>query len=141
MDSPEIPIVHKIKDRENSCPFGWKCEQCALYRPMYKTDDKGNFVAAEYDCQINNLALLMSETKNRMVGVQKATEQSRNESASERHTILSLLYGVLKGEAPVQLPEFSDEPQEASGRSAGRIPYANSEPGGVSQGRGGGNQR
>lgn len=72
-----MEVKHKVKDRENGCPFGHTCDSCNLYVPLYKTDEKGK-VTAEYDCQINNLAVLMDETKNRTLGVQRAVENRIN---------------------------------------------------------------
>ena len=70
-------IEHKVKDREMGCPFGHTCDNCNLYIPLYRTDDKGS-VTAVYDCQFNNLSLLSDELKNRMTGVQSAVENRMN---------------------------------------------------------------
>lgn len=72
-----MEIKHKVKDRENGCPFGAKCDSCNLYIPLYHTGQDGK-VTAEYDCQFNNLSLLSDELKNRMKGVQKAVESRMN---------------------------------------------------------------
>lgn len=70
-------IEHKVKDREKGCPFGHTCDNCNLYVPLYRTDDKGE-VTAVYNCQFNNLSLLSDELKNRMTGVQSAVENRMN---------------------------------------------------------------
>lgn len=72
-----MDIEHKIKDRENGCPFGHRCDDCNLYIPLYRTEEKGS-VTAVYDCQFNNLSLLSDELKNRMTGVQSAVENRMN---------------------------------------------------------------
>lgn len=72
-----MEVKHKVKDRENGCPFGAKCDSCNLYIPLYHTDEKGK-VTAEYDCQFNNFAMLSDELKNRMKGVQQAVESRMN---------------------------------------------------------------
>lgn len=77
-----MQIIHKVKDREGGCPFGQQCDKCNIYQPLYKTDQSGN-VTAEYDCQWNNIAVLMDETKNRIMGVQAATEGVRNQVAEQ----------------------------------------------------------
>ena len=68
---------HLIKDREKGCPLGHRCDDCNWYRPLYTVASNGEYVA-EYDCQINHLALLQAETKDRLLGVQQATEAARN---------------------------------------------------------------
>ena len=68
---------HKVKDREKGCPFGHRCDDCNLYIPLYRTEEKGK-VTAVYDCQFNNLSLLSDELKNRMQGVQSAVETRMN---------------------------------------------------------------
>ena len=75
-----MEIKHKIskEGRKEGCPFGQKCDQCNLYRATYVKDSGGNVKYAEYDCQINNTAMFVDELKYRFVGVQKATEQTRN---------------------------------------------------------------
>lgn len=78
-----MDIIHKVKDRENGCPFGQKCDQCNLYRPLYKTDAHGD-VTAIFDCQWNHLATLIDEMKGRVLGVQAATEGVRNEVSKKR---------------------------------------------------------
>ena len=73
-----MDIEHKVKDRENGCPFGdKKCDDCNLYVPLYRTDAKGS-VTAVYNCQFNNLTLLTDELKSRMTGVQSAVENRMN---------------------------------------------------------------
>jgi hypothetical protein len=70
-------IEHKVKDREKGCPFGHTCDNCNLYIPLYRTDEKGK-VTAVYDCQFNNMAMLSDELKSRMTGVQSAVENRMN---------------------------------------------------------------
>jgi len=86
-----MEIKHNVKDRINGCPFGQKCDDCNLYKPLYKTGDKGA-VTQEWDCQWNNIAMLMSETKDRTLGVQKAVESNRNETVKRQDQFLELAH-------------------------------------------------
>lgn len=72
-----METIHKVKDRENGCPFGAKCDTCNLYAPLYHTGQNGE-VTAEYNCQFNNIATLTDELKNRTKGVQSAVESRIN---------------------------------------------------------------
>ena len=72
-----METVHKVKDRENGCPFGMRCDDCNFYIPMYNTDERGS-VTQEYNCTINNIAILQSEMKDRVLGMQQAAEGVRN---------------------------------------------------------------
>jgi hypothetical protein len=53
---------------------------------MYRTDDKGS-VTQEMDCQVNNVALLLSELKGNVTGVQQATESFRNEMVKDNQQL------------------------------------------------------
>lgn len=68
---------HLIKDRVNGCPTGQRCDNCNLYKPLYRKDDKGNLIE-EWDCQINNLSVLIGELKDMTIGVQKSVESRMN---------------------------------------------------------------
>ena len=93
-------VIHKVKDRENGCPLGHKCDSCNLYQPMYKTEETGE-VTQIFDCQFNNIALLLSETKDRVFGVQQSVESSRNESIKRQDRLLNI---VSEGERRAALP-------------------------------------
>lgn len=84
-----MDVKHNVKDRVNGCPTGQKCDDCNLYKPLYKTSDKGA-VVQEWDCQWNNLALLMSENKDRTLGVQQAVESRGNETIKRQDEFLAL---------------------------------------------------
>lgn len=83
---------HNISEsmQETGCPFGHTCGQCNFYRPMYRTDEKGT-ITQEMDCQINNLALLISELKGGVTGVQRATESFRNEMVKDNKQTIKIL--------------------------------------------------
>lgn len=80
-----MQVIHNINEegRKKGCPTGQCCDICNLYRPMYKHGEAGE-VTQIWDCQWNNLALLMSEAKNNVTGVQKAVESSRNETVKRQ---------------------------------------------------------
>ena len=75
-----MQVIHNIKDKENGCPWGHKCDACNHYKPLYRNTRTGDMVQ-EWDCQINNLVTLMSQTKERTMGVQAAIEGLTNEVA------------------------------------------------------------
>ncbi len=81
-----MKIEHKVKDREKGCPFGHICDECNLYVPTYL--QKESSVIAEYDCQINSIALFNDELKQRIVGLQAAVESSRNETVKRQDLLL-----------------------------------------------------
>lgn len=86
--------IHKIDERgrKEGCPFGHCCDSCNLYRPLYTVTKDGVYVA-EYDCNWNNLARLQSETKERVLGTQQATESFRNEMVEAQKRPMILVTG------------------------------------------------
>lgn len=85
-----MEIKHNISEemRKNGCPMGHCCDKCNLYAPAYKTVESGD-VVQEWDCTFKIIALLQSETKNRVFGVQQSVESSRNESIKRQDKLLS----------------------------------------------------
>lgn len=87
-----MKIEHKIDEngRKKGCPMGHCCDDCNLYRPMYQTGGRGE-ITQVWDCQWNNLAVLMSESKDGVRGVQSAIESARNESVKRQDTLNNIV--------------------------------------------------
>ena len=75
-----METIHKIdeKGRKSGCPLGHCCDECNLYRPLYRYNQANVVVAAVYDCTWNNMTRMQSEAGSNMLGVQAAIEDFRN---------------------------------------------------------------
>lgn len=91
MKSP-FKVVHNIDEegRKRGCPTGQSCDICNLYRPTYSEESDGK-ITQTFDCQHNNIAMLLSELKGQTIGVQQAVESSRNESCKRQDVLLRLV--------------------------------------------------
>ncbi len=86
-----MEVIHNINEekRKTGCPIGHCCDDCNLYRPMYKTVQGGE-VKQIWDCTFNIIATLQSETKERTLGVQQAVESRGNEQIKRADAFLNL---------------------------------------------------
>ena len=86
-----MDVIHNIdeKRRKTGCPFGHCCDECNLYRPLYKQNQDGS-VTQIFDCQWNNIALMQAESKDRILGVQQAVESRGNEQIKRADAFLNL---------------------------------------------------
>ncbi len=82
-------VEHLVKDRENGCPLGMKCDSCNWYKPLYQKSERE--LVEKWDCQVNNLAVLFGESKDRILGVQHAIESARNENVERQDMLLSMV--------------------------------------------------
>ena len=73
-----MKVEHAVRDRENGCPLGMKCDACNWYIPLYRKELDGGYVQV-FNCAMLQFAQLQADTKDRVMGVQQATESFRNE--------------------------------------------------------------
>ncbi len=83
---------HPIRDRRRGCPWKRKCDDCNLYIPLHRTEMDGS-ITAVWNCTIIQLLQMQNDTKDRVLGVQQATESFRNEMAKAQQQVIAFAVG------------------------------------------------
>ena len=86
-----MKVEHNIdeKGRKNGCPFGHCCDDCNLYRPMYRTNQDQS-ITQVFDCIWVIAVQIQGESKDRLIGVQQAVESRGNEQIKRADAFLNL---------------------------------------------------